>query len=81
MKILVIAGLLAGAMVAQPGQPQARPLTPEATLIQPVDWYCGPRCRAYRWEQNRRWEQHRRWERERAERYYHNRYNRDYRRW
>ena len=50
-----------------------------STSVQPIDWYCGPRCQHRQWER-RRWEQQR-WldsQRWRHRQYYGYGYNRGY---
>jgi hypothetical protein len=46
-------------------------------LVQPADWYCGPRCEHHRWERSQ-WERHRWYENHRRNPYYGYGYGRNY---
>ena len=48
---------MAGAASASPAMVQHNTAP---TMVQQVDWYCGPHCQAHRYYQHRRWE-HERW--------------------
>lgn len=47
------------AATAAPAAPISEQQAAAYGLVQPADWYCGPRCQYW---QHRRWEEHQRWE-------------------